>query len=46
MIVLDTEVLAELLKSDPDLRIPIQAGHAFRHEAGRHSELMSDGVPR
>ncbi len=28
------------------LRIPIQAGHAFRDEAGRPSDLMSDGVPR
>ena len=28
------------------LRIPIQAGHPFRDEAGQRSDLMSDGVPR
>ncbi len=28
------------------VRIPIQAGHSFRDEAGRRTDLMSDGVPR
>ena len=29
-----------------ELRIPIQVGHIFRDEAGRRTDLMSDGVPR
>ena len=36
-----------IVMGDPwHLRIPIQAGHAFRDEAGRPSDLMSDGIPR
>ncbi len=39
-------MVAQMERRFIKVRIPIQAGHSFRDEAGRRTDLMSDGVPR
>ena len=38
--------MADKLKSEQGVRIPTQAGHCFRLEAGRDSDLMPATIPK